>query len=252
MFLVATPNRGCEDLCKQLWCSKEGILAYINIFVWYNASSINLYATYLKGSIAYGPSWGAVFHGLSSANGMIWCLIICNGPLKKQVIWDAMQDFARIKRIWALTNLEKSPDVAYHDILNKFDSTWAVKGLIVTCINLVVTWKVRPHMGIISWFPPGVHWFSQGSCVFIMFLQLIFQFAPKRKQYLWCLSCNKALYSKINNSIATYTNVNRKWECVSIDFISLSLPLLRAILQFLFVWYIKEYDSFDGHITSDR
>ena len=30
------------------------------------------------------------------------------------------------------------------------DNVWRVKGLIVTCIHLVVTWKVRLYMGIIS------------------------------------------------------------------------------------------------------
>ena len=47
-------------------------------------------------------------------------------------------------------DLEKAPDVAYHDIRNKFDLTWGVKGLIVTQSNLVVTWKDRLQMGIIS------------------------------------------------------------------------------------------------------
>ena len=45
--------------------------------------------------------------------------------------------------------LGKGPDVAYEGVLKKFDSIWGVKGLIVTRSNLVVTWKVRPHMGII-------------------------------------------------------------------------------------------------------
>jgi hypothetical protein len=49
-----------------------------------------------------------------------------------------------------LRDLEKAPDVAYHDILNKFDLIWEVKGLIVTRSNLVVTWKGRPQMSIIS------------------------------------------------------------------------------------------------------
>ena len=49
-----------------------------------------------------------------------------------------------------LRESEKAPDVAYHDILNKFDLTWGVKGLIMTRSNLVVTWKDRPHMSIIS------------------------------------------------------------------------------------------------------
>jgi hypothetical protein len=37
-----------------------------------------------------------------------------------------------------LSDLEKGPDVAYQDVLKKFDSIWAVKGLIVTRSNLVV------------------------------------------------------------------------------------------------------------------
>ena len=53
--------------------------------------------------------------------------------------------------IWrqrTLEDLEKAPDVVYEDVLNEFDSTWGSKGLIVTRSNVVVTWKVRPHMDI--------------------------------------------------------------------------------------------------------
>jgi hypothetical protein len=48
-----------------------------------------------------------------------------------------------------LADSKKAPDVAYQDDLNEFDSTW---GLIMTWNNLVVTSKVRPHVGIISLF----------------------------------------------------------------------------------------------------
>jgi len=61
-----------------------------------------------------------------------------------------MQDYGRIEWKWTLRDLEKAPDVAYHDILNNFDLIWGVKGLIVTRSNLVVTWKDRPQMSIIS------------------------------------------------------------------------------------------------------
>jgi hypothetical protein len=40
-------------------------------------------------------------------------------------------------------DLEKTLDVAYEDVLREFDKVWCVQGLIVTCYNLVVTWKVR-------------------------------------------------------------------------------------------------------------
>ena len=35
-------------------------------------------------------------------------------------------------------------------VLKEFDNVWCVRGLIVTYSNLVVTWKVRPRMDIIS------------------------------------------------------------------------------------------------------
>jgi hypothetical protein len=50
----------------------------------------------------------------------------------------------------ALKDLEKAPNVAYHDILNSFDLTWGVKDLNVTRSNLVVMWKDRPQMSILS------------------------------------------------------------------------------------------------------
>jgi hypothetical protein len=82
-----------------------------------------------------------------------------------QVIWDALEDYGRIKWKWNMLDLEKVPGVAYQNVLNEFDSifyfvlflilcVWGggrgVKSLSVTRINLVVTWKVRPQMGIIS------------------------------------------------------------------------------------------------------
>jgi len=60
----------------------------------------------------------------------------------------------RIEWKHIVVDLEKTPDVAYHDVLNEFDLTcWGgggFKGLIVTKSNLVVMWKVRPQMGVIS------------------------------------------------------------------------------------------------------
>ena len=55
---------------------------------------------------------------------------------------------------------KRPPDVAYQDVLNEFDSTGGVEGLIVTRSNLVVTWRVRLQMDIISWFPRELRWFS--------------------------------------------------------------------------------------------
>ena len=47
-------------------------------------------------------------------------------------------------------DLEKTLDMAYHDIRNEFDLTLEVKGLIMTRSNFIITWKDRPHKNIIS------------------------------------------------------------------------------------------------------
>jgi hypothetical protein len=47
-------------------------------------------------------------------------------------------------------DLEKALDVAHHDTLDNFDTTWGINGLIVTWSNLVITWKDRLHVSIIS------------------------------------------------------------------------------------------------------
>ena len=106
---------------------------------------------------------------------MNWFSTLYNDPLIKThwVICDALHDYSRIKWKHTLLNLEKARDVASQDVLNEHDWIWGVKDLNVTRSNLVVTWKVRPHMSIISWFPLGLCCFS--------FLQLIFQFVQKIK-----------------------------------------------------------------------
>ena len=73
-------------------------------------------------------------------------IMLHNGPLRKthQVIWDTLEDYGRIEWQQSLSDLEKASDIACQDVLNKFDAIWGVKGLIVTCSNFVVTWKVRP------------------------------------------------------------------------------------------------------------
>ena len=67
-----------------------------------------------------------------------------------QVVWDSMLGYGRLECQCTLLDLNKASDVAYEDVLNEFDSVWCVKGLIVTHIDIVVTWKVRPQMGTIS------------------------------------------------------------------------------------------------------
>ena len=56
----------------------------------------------------------------------------------RHVIWDALQDYDRVEWKWILMDVEEAPNVAYWDVLNKFDLTQGFKNLIVTRSNLVV------------------------------------------------------------------------------------------------------------------
>jgi len=138
---------------------KEGISARKTHFLWWNASSINLCARYLNGSVAFGSSWGVVFHGLSSANKMILCLMINNGPFRKHV-----KSFGTPCKIMVgssrniLSHIWKRPWTWRIKLFfNEFDSTWGVKSLILIWSNLMAMWKIKPQMRIIYWFPLGLH-----------------------------------------------------------------------------------------------
>ena len=77
---------------------------------------------------------------------------IVQWPMEKtyQAVWDSLLDYDRLKWQRTLQDMEKALDVTYQDILREFDSGWCVKSLIVTRSNLVITWKIRPWMDIIS------------------------------------------------------------------------------------------------------
>jgi hypothetical protein len=103
-------------------------------------------------------------------NNMQW-------PIQKtlQVICDALQDYDRIEWKHTLVYLEKAPNVAYQNILHKFNSTWGV----IDLSNSMVTWKVRPHMGIIFYFPSVCVCYAR-VVVFGSFLAIdLNQFVPK-------------------------------------------------------------------------
>ena len=124
--------------------------------------------------------WSSVDH-LAQQNDMVFNNL--QWPIEKtrQVIWDALQDYGRIEWKQTLKDLEKTPDVAYQDVLNKFDLTWGVKNLIVTWSNLVVTWKDRPQMSIISWFPLGLRWFARVGCILVPSCNWIFNLCQIKK-----------------------------------------------------------------------
>ena len=73
-------------------------------------------------------------------------------PIEKmyQAVWDNLLDYNGSEWKQTLSNLEKALNIGYQGILKEFDSIWSVEGLSMTSSNLVVTWKVKPHMGIIS------------------------------------------------------------------------------------------------------
>ena len=68
-------------------------------------------------------SWGMIFRGLFGTNGMIWFLILFNGPLRKHI-----KLFGTPCRIMIelsgnkLSRTWKCTDVAYQDVLNEFDA----------------------------------------------------------------------------------------------------------------------------------
>lgn len=66
-----------------------------------------------------------------------------------QVVWDALLDYGYLEWQHTLKDLQKVMDVAYQDVLDKFDLIWCVKGRIVTRRNLVATWRIQPRMGTI-------------------------------------------------------------------------------------------------------
>ena len=114
---------------------------------------------------------------------MIWFLINYNGPLRKHVKSFGMPcTITRgLNGRGCLRNLEKALDVAYHDILNKFDLTWGFKGLIVTRSNLVVTWKNGPQMSIILDFHSGCVILA-GLVVFWVLFAINFSICSKKER----------------------------------------------------------------------
>ena len=83
-------------------------------------------------------------------------------------------DYGRLEWQQNLQNLEKTPNVAYENVLNKFDSVWCVEGLIIIRSNLSVTWKIRAHVGIISWICSILWRFSQGDMYFSFAMEFVY------------------------------------------------------------------------------
>ena len=119
-------------------------------------------------------------------------LTLCNGSLRKHIMsfgksckFTVGSSGSGLFRIWkkpqtlltkmSLTNLIWCVCVCFGG------GGGGVKGLIVTRNNLVVMWKVRRKMGIISWFPLGLRWFSRGGCWWF-FCKWIFNLCQKEEE----------------------------------------------------------------------
>lgn len=85
---VRSLNKGDSMLLTSCGNSlpKDVTLVCYNHFLWCNASLVNLCARQWSDLVISSLSWGVVFRGsLFGANGMIWFLMLYNGPLRKHV-----------------------------------------------------------------------------------------------------------------------------------------------------------------------
>ena len=74
-------------------------------------------------------------------------------------------------------------DVAHHEFLNDFDSTWEVKSLIMTWSNLVAMWKVRAPNGYYFFISPWWALFLLGWLYLAFFVQLIFSVCAQNMDF---------------------------------------------------------------------
>jgi hypothetical protein len=152
----------------------EVTLALENIFWCWNAFDQPLNKS-MKSLSVFSFSWGVILWGSYGVNEMTWFTNSIQWHEKThQLVWDSLLDYGRVEWQGTLQDLgKKTLKIAYNDVLEKSDRVWCLKGFIVTCSNLVFTWKARPWMGIISW-PP---WF-----VGFLKVVVIFFFAQKNKK----------------------------------------------------------------------
>ena len=140
-----------------------------------------------------------------NANSFVWKRSSCNSsvmlrPSSTTNVWvymNAMNPTRRVP-IHILPNMfmlgKKTPDVAYQDVLNEFDSMFergggGFKSLITNCSNLVVTWEVRPQTCIISWFPLNFALVLPGWLYLVPFLAIDFSICappPNKKNQHNC------------------------------------------------------------------
>lgn len=145
----------------------EVTLALENIFWCWNAFDQPLNKS-MKSLSVFSFSWGVILWGSYGVNEMTWFLILFNGMIKPTNLCGTLcLTMVELSDKVPFKTWKKTPKIAYNDVLEIFDMVWCLKGFIVTCSNLVVTWKARAWMGIISWVPLVCR-LPQGGCYFFL------------------------------------------------------------------------------------
>ena len=134
-------NIGCLKICQSNFIStnREGKITERCINIPPLNTPLSHVVTKRKGVwLPQGHKLSMLFNAIFLRRGLPWIswrwrndmvFNIVQWRIEKtcQVVWDALQDYSRIEWKRILSNLEKVPDVAYQDVLNKFDSTWGSK-----------------------------------------------------------------------------------------------------------------------------
>ena len=168
------PTSFGNSLPKKRISAHTSFLACCNVFL------INLCAKHSNGS---SRIWVFLRSGILwiiwwQQSNMIFNRLQWPVEETRQIVWDALQDYGRIEWKRTLRDSKKVLDVAYHNVLNKFDLTWGSKVLLWP----EATWSLLGRIGL-RWalfldFHLGCV-ASAGLVVFWVSLQLNFQFVSK-------------------------------------------------------------------------
>ena len=101
----------------------------------------------LQNSLGLGFSWGVIYLGLVSANGMILVSMPISGRELANLKVHQLGFVHGLWEKWVEKYLESSWESSGCGLPKEFDSVICVKGLIASSSNLVATWKIRPCKG---------------------------------------------------------------------------------------------------------
>ena len=135
------------------------------------------------------------------------------------VIWDALHDYGKIEWQRTLADFKKAPNVAYQEVLNKFNSALrsggGSKALFLTQSNLVISGRLSPKWVLSHDFPSVSRWFSWGDCILVMSCNWIFNLCQQK-----------------HNKIITNTKMGTRDEYFNPNFTKLELT-----------WHTREWPN---------